>query len=263
MSATIPQWRPAEARAWMAEHEPEDYLVLDVRQPAEFDRGHLPGALLLPLPELPFRLDEVPRDRRVITVCHAGMRSMSAALQLRAAGWDDVVNLAGGIAAWDGAVAYATSGLAEALFRPADGPEALRAAAAAMERATETFYRRAAERLREAGDAPAAALFEGLAREEAAHAGALDETGSAGEGAFAEGGFPLADLLGWLAAGRPAEAILDLALAMEATAFDRYARLLRAEPAPEVRALLERLAAAEHRHMNELARLRELQASRS
>ena len=262
MSDAIPQWRPAEARAWMAEHEPDAFVILDVRQPAEFERGHLPGAVLLPLPELPFRLDEVPRDRRVFTVCHAGMRSMSAALQLRAAGWEDVVNLAGGTAAWDGGVAVGSAELAEALFRPAEGPEALRATAAAMERATEAFYRRAAERLREAGDAPAAVLLEGLAREEAAHADALADP-PVGAGPFAEGGLPLADLLAWLDAGRPATAILDLALAMEATAFDRYAHLLRAEPAPEARALLERLAAAEHRHLHELARLRELQAGRS
>ena len=53
-----------QVRAFMDEHKPEDYALLDVRQPREYEASHLPGARLLPLPELPDRMDEVPRTAR-------------------------------------------------------------------------------------------------------------------------------------------------------------------------------------------------------
>jgi rhodanese-related sulfurtransferase len=54
-----------EARTFFAEHNPGDYLLLDVRQPAEYQEGHIPGARLIPLPELADRLDELDQDKPV------------------------------------------------------------------------------------------------------------------------------------------------------------------------------------------------------
>ena len=54
------------ARSWMAERRPAEYVLLDVRQPEEYGAGHLPGARLIPLPELEGRLDELPRDQAIL-----------------------------------------------------------------------------------------------------------------------------------------------------------------------------------------------------
>jgi hydroxyacylglutathione hydrolase len=74
--------------------------VLDVRNRSEWDEGHIPGARLVPLPELAARLDEL-RDAGPIAVhCQGGSRSAVAASVLAAAGLHDVTNVEGGYAAW-------------------------------------------------------------------------------------------------------------------------------------------------------------------
>lgn len=90
------------APRWVAE-QGDRVFVLDVRQPAEFtgELGHVPGATLLPLGELRGRLDEIPRDRPVITVCRSGARSAQASLILEKAGYPRVANLAGGMLRWN------------------------------------------------------------------------------------------------------------------------------------------------------------------
>ncbi len=75
-------------------------LILDVRSPAEFAQGHLPGAELLPVDELRQRLHELPRDRRIVTYCQVGQRGYLATRILRQAGLS-AENLAGGYRAWE------------------------------------------------------------------------------------------------------------------------------------------------------------------
>lgn len=53
-------------------------LVLDVRTQAEFDAGHVPGAMLIPHDQLAQRLDEIPADREVVVYCHSGRRATLA-----------------------------------------------------------------------------------------------------------------------------------------------------------------------------------------
>lgn len=86
---------------WVAEHLAA-VRVLDVRQPDELDErlGRIVGAQHVPLNEIKDRLDEIPRDRPVIPVCHAGMRSGQATVILRQAGFPRVANLRGGMLAW-------------------------------------------------------------------------------------------------------------------------------------------------------------------
>ena len=76
--------------------------VLDVRTSPEFKRGHIMDAVLLPLHQLPFNLPllESAQSREVVLICMSGHRSRLAGLILRMAGFDRVVNLTGGMAAW-------------------------------------------------------------------------------------------------------------------------------------------------------------------
>jgi glyoxylase-like metal-dependent hydrolase (beta-lactamase superfamily II)/rhodanese-related sulfurtransferase len=76
--------------------------VLDVREPREFTGplGHIAGAVLIPLGDLPARIAELDRTRPVVTVCRSGTRSAQAALLLGKAGFVAVANLAGGMLRW-------------------------------------------------------------------------------------------------------------------------------------------------------------------
>lgn len=78
-----------------------DAYVLDVREPWEFSQGHIKGAHLLPLGELSARLQDVPQDRPVYVVCRSGNRSSQASAQLVQAGYTEVINVAGGMNAWE------------------------------------------------------------------------------------------------------------------------------------------------------------------
>jgi hydroxyacylglutathione hydrolase len=79
---------------------PDAPLVIDVRQPSEFKGGHLPGSLPIGAGDLPDRLDQLPRDRPIATICASGYRSSVAASLLRAAGFEHVSWVPGGVPTW-------------------------------------------------------------------------------------------------------------------------------------------------------------------
>ena len=79
--------------------ESHQVKVLDVRRQTEFARGHLPGAVNIAHTRLAGRMDEVPRDQRLLVNCQSGGRSAQAAAYLKRAGYD-IVNLKGGMLAW-------------------------------------------------------------------------------------------------------------------------------------------------------------------
>jgi rhodanese-related sulfurtransferase len=74
-------------------------ILLDVREPEEFDAGHAPGAVPLPLGALAARAGELDLGVPVVCVCRSGHRSAHAAAALTSLGLD-AVNLAGGMLAW-------------------------------------------------------------------------------------------------------------------------------------------------------------------
>ncbi|GGD80673.1 MBL fold metallo-hydrolase [Caballeronia grimmiae] len=106
----MPDWAPLTLRfsgVWEIEPtallEQQDALqIVDVREAPEFiDRlGHLPGAKLVPLSHLIDRIDELDRERPVVTVCRSGVRSAQASVLLTKAGFGKVANLAGGMLRW-------------------------------------------------------------------------------------------------------------------------------------------------------------------
>jgi rhodanese-related sulfurtransferase len=77
--------------------------VIDVRAPAEWEAGHIDGAINISLSRLPERLDEVPLDRPVVLYCASGYRSAIAASVLEQRGGVEVVDLVGGLPAWEAA----------------------------------------------------------------------------------------------------------------------------------------------------------------
>jgi len=78
----------------------EDFYLLDVREPNEFQIGRIPGSTLIPLGEVPQRVNEIPRDKEIVVHCKMGGRSAKAAAFLRQQGYTNVKNLKGGITDW-------------------------------------------------------------------------------------------------------------------------------------------------------------------
>jgi rhodanese-related sulfurtransferase len=77
-------------------------LLIDVRTPEEWDAAHIPGAVLIPLPELEARIDEIDADKDapIAVLCHHGARSLRGALILRALGFTNARSIVGGIDLW-------------------------------------------------------------------------------------------------------------------------------------------------------------------
>jgi len=94
---TLPDEVSVEEAARLRE---EGAFILDVRQPEEWEAGHIPGATLIPLGELPDRMDEVPVDQKVVVVCRSGNRSAQATQFLRQNGYHLVTSMAGGMNQW-------------------------------------------------------------------------------------------------------------------------------------------------------------------
>jgi rhodanese-related sulfurtransferase len=85
-------------------------LIIDVRTPAEWAIGHIEGSINLPLTQLQQRIDEVPHNRRIAVHCAGGYRSSIAASVLRQHGITNLIELAGGIAAWEAAKLKTSTG---------------------------------------------------------------------------------------------------------------------------------------------------------
>jgi rhodanese-related sulfurtransferase len=77
----------------------DELQIVDVREPFELEEGHIPGAVNIPLYELPYRLGQIDIDRTVLVVCETGDRSSDADSMLRANGYDSH-NLEGGMWGW-------------------------------------------------------------------------------------------------------------------------------------------------------------------
>jgi rhodanese-related sulfurtransferase len=75
-------------------------LIVDVREPWEVAAASLPGAVNIPMGEIPSRLTELDPDRETIVLCHHGIRSAQVAMYLARNGFERVINLSGGIDAW-------------------------------------------------------------------------------------------------------------------------------------------------------------------
>jgi hydroxyacylglutathione hydrolase len=75
-------------------------VVLDVREPHEWEEGHVPGALHIPMRQVADRVAEIPRDRPVALICRGGPRSSLVGSLLLARGFRDLTNVWGGMTGW-------------------------------------------------------------------------------------------------------------------------------------------------------------------
>jgi rhodanese-related sulfurtransferase len=94
------QLTPAELAAWIADKSRAKPLLLDVREPWEFQTCNIAGSVHVPMGEIPVRAGEVDQTAEVVVICHHGGRSMQVAMFLEKNGFPKVHNLAGGVDAW-------------------------------------------------------------------------------------------------------------------------------------------------------------------
>ena len=78
----------------------EDFAIIDVRSPVQYQAGHLPTAISMPLATLPWAMNGLARNKEVVVYCQIGITSVSACNILVAGGFRDVKNMVGGILAW-------------------------------------------------------------------------------------------------------------------------------------------------------------------
>jgi len=76
------------------------FMFLDVRTPEEYAKGHVKGAVLIPVQTLSEHLAEIPKDKQVYVYCHSGGRSARAAKMLASHGFHHIENVMGGMEAW-------------------------------------------------------------------------------------------------------------------------------------------------------------------
>ena len=89
-----------ELAQWLTNSSKKSPLLLDVREPGEYETCHIEGAQLMPMQTVPARLNELDEDAKIVCICHHGGRSMQVAHFLEHRGYSKVINLTGGVHAW-------------------------------------------------------------------------------------------------------------------------------------------------------------------
>jgi sulfur-carrier protein adenylyltransferase/sulfurtransferase len=97
-STDVPEITPAEVKKWMDEAKP--FVLVDVREPHEFQICRIPGSTLIPLGDVPKRMNELNSADEIVVHCRSGMRSAKAVELLMKAGFRKIYNLKGGVLAW-------------------------------------------------------------------------------------------------------------------------------------------------------------------
>ncbi|MCP4576429.1 MAG: sulfurtransferase [Deltaproteobacteria bacterium] len=255
---------PEQLRQFIQQHNEKNYLLLDVRQPDEYEEFHIPGARLIPLPELVQTVDSLPADKTLIFYCHVGGRSLAAASmaeeEIRGAG--DIYNLSGGIMAWDRAT---VSNQPNVQLFDGQGPSEMFRTAMNLEKGAMRFY----THIRDTYPDPSwSEVFGRLAKAEIAHAKTVHETWERRDaqlepfeklfkeldGEVLEGGLLLKVAMTQLASAGEQTCLrmLEMALKIEYTAYDLYRNLTHQLSESEGSAVFLSIAQAEKGHMRAL-----------
>jgi rhodanese-related sulfurtransferase/rubrerythrin len=259
-------WSVQQVREFLQQKSARDYNLVDVRQPGEYEAGHLPGATLIPVRQIEDRYRELDPAKPTITYCAAGVRSRAAAAALMNAGFHEVYSMSGGINAWEGLVAVNEPELNAAWFDPAHSSEEHIALAWLLEDGTRQFYAAQAAVHNHADESD---FLRSMAAVEEQHKqslmqllsgirGSHDELPQAllkergDQPAVMEGGVPLDQALKWVQ-GKSMQEVLELAIGFESNALDRYMLLSRNISEPKSREVFLRLADQERQHLRQLS----------
>jgi rhodanese-related sulfurtransferase/rubrerythrin len=259
---------PEELQDYFRDHAESDYLLIDVRQPEEYEAEHIPGAQLMVLGTLDSKIQHLPRDTDLIFYCHSGMRSRVAGDLCAERGFDPqrIYSLTGGISAWEDPVLpdYPQLHILQDLPTSADIMET----AMNLEKGAARFYAYLVDKLKEN---PIVEALEKIAAMEHAHAkliyntltttekdeAAFEATYGSLSGDIMEGGQSLD------AACRKLENLpgsfltnaLEMALGIEYAAYDLYRTFADTSDDAAVQKAFFTLCQAEKKHIEQIAKL--------
>ena len=163
---------PAEVKKLIEDDKVGEFMLIDVRQPREYRRQHIPGSKLIPLGELEARSHELDRSKKAVLYCRSGKRSMGGAILLCGLGFKDVYSMEGGILDWD---AETLSGIPDEKPAFITGDEDIKDAlilAIRLEKSSKDFYTRALKKVKNNNSR---IILKNLARFEDAHMNKLFE----------------------------------------------------------------------------------------
>jgi rhodanese-related sulfurtransferase/rubrerythrin len=257
---------PEDLRRLMERRHEKEFALIDVRQPGEYENGHIPGSLLIPLPELVRSMAALPEDKDLIFYCRNGGRSQAAATMVA----DEeiigktIYHLDGGVMAWEGGMAAGFPRIR--LFEDSDSRAETLRTAMELEKGALKYYTRVHEMYSEH---PWSTVFADLARAERGHAGivfdilcGIEDVGEEFEALFdrlpgeiMEGGMALEPALQKAASmkGRICMHLIELALEIEARAYDVYRAMAHRTDDKQTREAFWAIAQAEKGHIRSLA----------
>ena len=238
-----------------------DYTLLDVRQPFEYEEEHLPGAKLLPLPQLADSIEELNPRKTIVTYCRHGGRSRTAARLLAHRGFERVYYLEGGIQGWEGHTASSPAGFHSGFIRGDETPDEAVGIAYRLEEGLRLFHETVRNNTR---DPDLKRLLDRLVHAEECHKSALLEMMSSsgqrekllrkvqesGQPTVMEGGIDIGKFMERNAAFfNSLPDYIELAMGIETEALDLYLQLADASIDGTTKRNFLRIADEEKVHM--------------
>ncbi|MDH5560957.1 MAG: rhodanese-like domain-containing protein [Deltaproteobacteria bacterium] len=253
-----------EAQSFMEQRKTEDFQLVDVRQPAEYETGHLPGAQLVPLGLLTMGGGGLDPKKPTIVYCRSGKRSFAAAQWLAGQGFSEIYDIGSNITSWLGIQVAVPFELNLHMIDPkAEFPDVY-CMAFAMEEGLQRFYL-ALENIESRIDLKniyrKLADFEDLHKDRLAeeykseHANVDLKAYLRENPHLIEGGERNAKTIGkYLSELNSKLDIFSFSIGIEAQSMDLYFRMASVSPKPEVRKLLLEMVDEERSHLNFLSK---------
>ena len=266
---------PDDAEEFMSQHAEGTYTLLDVRQPTEYEDEHLPGAKLVPLPELVDSLEGLEVEKPIIVYCAVGGRSRMAAQLLVNQNFQKVFYLEGGMEGWEGPAAAGPREFHLQFVRGDETPQEIIKLSYSMEVGLKTFHETARSR---ATDAELVELLGHLIRAEESHMRRLLEVSSRWEmdpkevkafqqkleSVVMEGGIDIEEFLAkndsFL---QTFTGVIDVAMMVEIQALDLYLRMASESSNVATKEVLFHIAEEEKGHLRALGRALEEHLAKS
>ncbi len=254
-----------ELKEYFKAHKEDEYELIDVRQPEEYEESHIPGAKLIPLGTLEPNLEQINPQKELILYCRSGKRSMVAAMFVFESDLKPkkTISLINGILGWDGQVLIDYPNISS--IPPGLSFQEYLKIAIEMEKGAMNFYSKLGNELK----LPFAANFKKLSGLEEAHAKRIFEFLRSSDqefqsasfeqyfdnlaGDILEGGEPLDTLIKQASQLRNCIDLADLAIEIEFKAYDIYKIMAGMEKDPEAEKVFHFLADQEKVHARTIA----------
>ena len=260
-----PSIMPQQVSEYIKNKSTDEYCLLDVRQPMEHAQGRLPGSILIPLNELNYRVRELDPAKKTIVYCRSGARSASATSFLLNNGFDEVLNMVGGIMQYNGLIATGSPESSGVCFGSIRDAVQLAAMAWILEDGTIRFIEGLCHDVLNDHEP---ALFDKILEAKKSHRQSLEKVASelkheALSDNFPEGEIDLPeepmmvgcvkvkDALNW-AKDKAMNDLLELMMTLSANAYDFYLKLERTADGDSEKQVYGMMAAEEHNHLDRL-----------